>query len=321
MQGLIQLGHKVYSNIPPDGIKSTGVHPPFSKLFRDSVNVTSDLSRGHLIVDGLNGLGKFSQSLIESAKKNKITIVNMSDSIAWVEHDENFLVFAGHFNKLAKRGGRIFPIGFGVSQEAVDFSDQYTLLKRDSGILRNFRPSMGQSVRNALDLALLPRLSNHFPITDSITPPERYISDLTTHKSCLVYGGDFYRDLRLNPWFVDNNRENNLNFQTLANEPVIFRFDSWRFYEAALFGCCPIALDLDRYGLDTSANPIPWLEYIPLDFSRLDEAITKMLAQTDADPMYFERLGESARKWVINHHSPKAVAERVLNVMESQGYL
>jgi hypothetical protein len=141
MQGLLQLGHKVYSNIPVKKIRSTGICPPFSSLHCDDVEITSDLSKGHLIVDAFDGLGQFAQSLSDSAKRNKIVLVNMSDAVNWVDYDDNFLVFAGHFNKLAQRNGRIFPIGFGISQEVIELSNQYELAERVDGILRNFRPS------------------------------------------------------------------------------------------------------------------------------------------------------------------------------------
>lgn len=321
MQGLIQLGHKVYSNIPVKKIRSNGICPPFSVLYCNDVEITSDLSRGHLIVDAHDGLGPFAQSLSDSAKRNKIVLVNMHDAVNWVDYDDNFLVFAGHFNKLAQRHGRIFPIGFGVSQEAIELSNQYELVERADGILRNFRPSYGQSVRNSLDLSLIPKLAKYFSITDKISLPEQYIQNLKTHKACLSYCGEFYRDLRLNPWFLERVKDSSLSFKKLANEPVILRFDSWRYYEAALFGACPITLDFERYGLDTSANPTAWREYIPIDLSELETTVSKLTSAVNDDPMYFERIGSHARAWVLKNHSPKAVAQRMLDTMQVEGFL
>ena len=321
MQGLVQLGHKVFSNIPVSMIRSTGIGRPFSEFHSEDIEITSDLSKGHLIVDAFDGLGPFTKTLTESAKRNKIVLINMNDAVGWVDYDDNFLVFAGHFNRFAQRHGRIFPIGFGVSQEAIELSNQYEFVERADGILRNFRPSYGQSVRNSLDLSLIPKLAKYFSITDKISLPEQYIQNLKTHKACLSYCGDFYRDLRLNPWFLEHAKDNSLSFKKLANEPVILRFDSWRYYEAALFGTCPITLDFEKYGLDTSSNPTAWKEYIPIDLSELDANVLKMVSSINDDPMYFERIGSNARDWVMQNHSPKATALRVLDTMQAEGFL
>lgn len=321
MQGLLQLGHKVYSNIPIKKILSNGICPPFSSLHCDDIEITSDLSRGRLIIDAHDGVDSFPQSISDLSQRNKIVLVNMSDAVNWMDYDDNFLVFAGHFNKLAQRNGKIFPIGFGVSQELIEHSNQYELAGRSDGILKNFRPSALQSVRNSLDLSFIPKLTNYFSITNRISSPEQYIQDLRTHKACLSYCGEFYRDLRLNPWFLENIKDNSLSFKILANEPVILRFDSWRYYEAALFGACPITLDFERYGLDTSANPIAWKEYIPIDLSELETSVFKIASAIKDDPMYFEKIGSNARDWVLRNHSPKATAQRMLDTMQAEGFL
>ena len=69
MQGLHLLGHKIYSNVPVKEFRSNGICPPFSGLFVDKVEITSNMSRGYLIVDAFNGLGKYSDPLIELSKK------------------------------------------------------------------------------------------------------------------------------------------------------------------------------------------------------------------------------------------------------------
>ncbi len=321
MQGLLQLGHKVFSNMPVNKIQSTGIGPPFSKFYSEDIELSSDLTRGRLIVDASNGLGPFTKTLTDAAKRNKIVLVNMDDSVGWTDYDDKFLVFAGHFNKFAKRNGKIFPIGFGVSQEAIELSNTYQRTKRVGGILRNFRPSFDQPVRDCLDLSLIPKLEKYFFIKDEITSQEQYIQDLKSYKACLAYCGSFYRDVRPNTWFLANFKVKNLNFREIVNEPVILRFDSWRYYEASLFGACPITLDFERYGLDTSANPIAWKEYIPIIFSDLEENILKICTASNDDPLFFEKIGENARNWVLAKHSPKAVAERVISTMRAEGFL
>jgi hypothetical protein len=318
MQGLHLLGHKIYSNVPVKEFRSNGICIPFSGLFADKVEITSDMSRGHLIVDAFNGLGKYSDPLIESSKKNRIVLVDMNDVCNFRDYDETFLVFRAHSNKFAIRKGKIQPIGFGVSQEAVEASKNYQICKRDSGILRNFRPSHNQSVRDSLDLILVPKLKAHFNINQNISAQNQYLSDLLAYKAVLAYGGSLYKDLLLNPYFLGNK---DLEFKELPTEPVILRFDSWRYYEAALFGACPISLDFERYGLDTSANPTPWKEYIPIDFARIDETVSMIVTSLNDDPMLLENIGKNARDWVLKNHSPMPMAERLLEKMRVEEYL
>jgi len=318
MQGLYQLGHKIYSNIPVQEFRSNGIYPPFKGLFTDDIEITSDMSRGHLIVNSYNGLGSFLRPLVNSARKNKIVLVDMNDSSNFRDYDDNFLVFKTHFNKFALRQGRIHPIGFGVSQEAINASGSYQIHKRENDILRNFRPSGEQSVRDSLDLILIPKLKMHFSVNENISTQNQYLIDLLTHRAVLAYGGLIYKDLRLNPYFLG---EKIYQFKELASEPVILRFDSWRYYESALFGACPISLDFERYGLDTSANPVPWKEYVPIDFSQINETVSRILVSLNDDPMFFENIGSNARDWILKNHSPKSMAQRLLDTMRVEGYL
>ena len=317
MQGLHQLGHKIYSNIPVQEFVSHGIFPAFCGLFSKDIEITSDMSRGLLIVDSFGGLGNFSGPLIDSAKKNKIVLLDMNDSSNYRDYVESFLVFKAHFNSKAIRQGRIFPLGFGVSQEAIEFSNQCQFFGARNGILSNFRPSLNQTVRNSLDLILVPKLAKLFNINETISTHGQYLDDLLTHKAVLSYGGDIYKDLRLNPYFLGNK---DLEFKELADEPVIMRFDSWRYYEAALFGACPISLDFDRYGLDTGANPAPWREYIPIDFSQIDSTVLRIADSIHDDPLFFEKIGNNARNWVLNKHSPVAVGQRFLDTIRANGF-
>lgn len=318
MQGLHQLGHKVYTNISLNEFVSNGPFPPFSNLHHEKIEVTKDMSRGNLIVDAFDGLGNFANDLVKSAEKNKITLINMNDACNFRDYPENFLVFSTHFNKFALRKGQIFPMSFGVSQEAILFSEQYEMKNRHNGILRNFRPSFEQSLRNCLDLVLLPKLKKYFQINEDITNHQQYLEHLYSYKAVLSYGGSIYKDLRLNPFFRG---QKDFEFMELNRDPVILRFDSWRLYEAALFGACPISLDFDKYGLDCAANPVPWKEYIPLDLEAIDATVERMISGSRSDPMFFEKIGANARSWVLKNHSPVANVQRMLGVMKKKNFL
>ncbi len=323
MEGLIDLGYRVNSNIQPQGsIESSGIAKPFSNNFYASkVEVTTNLSNGVLIVDATNGYGQYGQAIVDSAKSNKVCILNMNDGVNWVDYPEQFLVFSGHYTHLAKRNGNIHPIGFGVSNEAIELAKSMSAKTRTIEVLRNFRPSWQQSVRNSLDLTLIPNLAKFLNIKEDITDQNTYIEQLCESQAVAVYCGEYYRDLRANPWFVKNSNENQIAFKEISSQTVILRFDSWRFYEAALFGACPIHLDLEKYGLETSKNPIKWEEYIPIDLECIHETVIRIKKEIEEDSEFFIKIGTRARNWVINEHSPKASTERFIQILKKFNYL
>jgi hypothetical protein len=240
----------------------------------------------------------------------------MNDSANWDDYEADFLVFSAHFNKNAKRRGRIYPLGFGVSKEAVQ-NIKGPFVKTGM-FLRNFRPSNHQSVRNALDLILIPKLKKMGPISQNITSHQEYEEDLKRHRIVLSYCGDFYKDLRKNPFFLSNEKSQMLNFDSIIDDPVILRFDSWRFYEAALYQACPLGLNFDKYGLDNGANPKEWEEYIPINLDEIDQTVDRLKFYLKNDVTKINEIGERAQQWVIREHSPLAMAKRFIETCNTE---
>ncbi len=311
IQGLLDLGHEIAININPQFVQSNGIYKPFYNAKQiPGVTITNNLSEGMLVADISNGIGEFQSKLLDSAKKNPIVLINMHDGANWYDYEPEFLVFTGHFNKYAKRKGRIYPLGFGVSQEAIQ--NVKGPIVKTGMFLRNFRPSNHQSVRNALDLILIPKLEKLGPITQNITTHQEYEEDLKGHRIVLSYCGDFYKDLRKNPYFLSHENSQMINFEKIIDDPVILRFDSWRFYEAALFQACPMGLNFEKYGLDNGANPKEWQEYIPINLDEIDETVDRLGFYLKNDVTKINEIGERAQQWVIREHSPIAIATRFI---------
>jgi hypothetical protein len=106
-----------------------------------------------------------------------------------------------HENTLRVLPGRRHPWAFGLSREilAATAADR-PFAQRRPVLLRNFRPSLNQGVRNALDLALLPHLEPHFTIDRAVSFADHY-RRLADHLGCLAYGGSMDEDLLANDYF------------------------------------------------------------------------------------------------------------------------
>jgi hypothetical protein len=322
MQGLHQLGHTINANVNP-GEKgdSHGLAPPFSRMSASFINRTSSLSGGKLVVDVSAGIGRSPEKVLEVAKTSRVALINMSDSANWADYSDDFIVFSAHSNTNATRRGTTVPIGFGLSQDIIDFSNDFVGVEKTRGALKNYRPSESQSIRNVLDLIFVPKLRQLMPVEERFSPPDQYARDLASYQAVLSYCGDLYTDLRLNPFFKERDTHNRLAFLALPPHPVVLRFDSWRFYEAALFGACPITLDFDIYGLTLPSIPKPYVEYLPVDLANIDTFIGGLKKSLADDPNYIVEIGKRARRWVIEHYSPRALAEHFLDALRERNAL
>ena len=323
IQGLNDLGHQIHVNELPNLVSSNGICPPFSKYAPNYFQETKQFNNGLIIVDNSmdwsEELLKYLELLSES---NRIVIINMNDFANYLPHPESFYVFQGHYNKIMPRKGKNFPMAYGLSKEIIEHSNNQNLnLTRQASIIHNFRPHETQMVRHGLMLSLVPKLEKYFPINSRMTEPDEFVDQLLTHQAVFCYSGHFYSDVSINNNYFHDGHKNAryYDFQTVAkrnSEAVIFRFDSLRLYEAALFGAAPITLDFEKYGLETGANPRPWIEYIPVEFDKIESLPLEIANKVKEDPDVLIKIGQNARRWVIKKHSPIAIAERFIRKLE-----
>jgi hypothetical protein len=320
IQGLSSLQHSISSNIAIEkNLDSNAVFPPFSEKKADYVNITNDFSEGVLVVDITHGWGNYEQLILSQVEKTNIVLINMHDGVNLIDYDERFTVFSPHQNINALRYGNILPMSFGLSEELVELAEKVLSnnLNRKS-ILRNYRPSFNQSVRDFLDLTLVQKLQISYSVNDVFASGTDYLHCLASHEAVLAYCGNLYKDVLQNPYFNNSRDRSTYKFKNITNEPVILRFDSWRFYEAALFGACPITLDFELYGLKLPFQPIPYVHYLPVDFSRIDYFVDDLNKRVKANPRYFVDIGENARDWYLTNYTPKEIAKYFCSKLNSR---
>ncbi|MBF0544797.1 MAG: hypothetical protein HQM08_10205 [Candidatus Riflebacteria bacterium] len=323
MQGFHALGWEICTNWNfPDGLISRGISAPFESVSSDYLQKvdSNELTDDLLLVDVSDGFGDYFDKLCKLAETRPVVLTNMEDPANFRDYPECFIVFSAHFNRLATREGRLYPLGFNLSEDLILLSNAQDLSRKRNVIVRNFNDTFSQSVRNSLDLVFVKSLEKFFEMDRRRTSPSEYLSQLSRSAAICSYGGDFMpnfwenEQLRKN-WEQEGQRT--YKFKYLGAEPVVLRWDSWRFFESAIMACAPIQLDFGKYGFAYPTNPEPWVHYIPVDLSSVSSLPQHLSDRVKDDPEFMFKIGRNARQWVIENFSPRKQAEYVLSVVSS----
>jgi hypothetical protein len=256
-------------------------------------------------------------ALLGGLKARRLLLISQSDenSDFWndlVVQGSRVTLLATSENENFRPPGKRLPWAFGLSQAIIDRVQPRS--DRPHGILRNFRPSLSQDVRAMLDLVLLPHLARDFIIDRHLDgaghAQDGHFARLAASEACFAYGGALREDVSRNPAF---------GIVTQATpflaEPVILRWDSWRFWEALASGCTAIHLDLERYGLMLPVMPEPWVHYVPIDLADPRATAERIVAERGRLP----EIGAAGRQWALAHYAPRPTAERLIRTVTELG--
>ncbi|MCK9387806.1 MAG: hypothetical protein M0Q22_05350 [Sulfuritalea sp.] len=334
VQGLEQLGIDVLTDIDfrpgrPDGSDNEGglnIFPPYSVLKPTRFRKGEDLSHGPLFIDLTFGNPSDWGALTAELAVRPVIFFNMNDNCTLMDYPPQWIVFSANHSKHAHKGGRLFPFSLGISADLLAVIEDRSLLTRprNGKILRNFRPSGNQNVRDMLDLSLVPRLSKFFTVDRSFgSGLDGYLDSMSSSSAVLAYGGqlvfDYFDsdpDAGLEQATQQSPRETkHCRFQHFRGPVEILRWDGWRFYEACAFGCCPFQLDFEKYGFALPKPPVPWKEYIPIDLEDVSFLPLRLANEIGNRPDLFSTIGSAAQKWLIDNASPVSLARFVLDTI------
>jgi hypothetical protein len=334
VQGLEQLGVDVYTDIDfrpgrRDGSGNEGglnIFPPYSVIKPTRFRTSKDLSHGFLFIDLTFGNPSDWGALMEELAVRPVIFFNMNDNCTLMDYPPQWIVFSANHSKHAQKAGRQFPFSLGVSADLLAVIEERSLLTRprNGKILRNFRPSGNQNVRDVLDLALVPRLSKFFTVDRSFgSGLESYLDSISSSSAILAYGGqlvfDYFEsdaDTVAEKGAQPSPRETkHCSFQHFRGPVEILRWDGWRFYEACAFGCCPLQLDFEKYGFSLPKPPIPWKEYIPIDLEEVSFLPLRLANEISNRPDLFSSIGSAAQQWLLENASPVSLARFVLETI------
>ena len=293
VDGLTELGYRCFSNAP---------HP---KLIQKPLSA----AQSHCVVLEVTSANLSSvllQGYAEFKARAKIVHSRADETPAMLTPDGPTYVFT-HENRFAQFRQKRLPWGFGLSRSRIARHHNETPFSaRRPVILRNFRPAGQQSLREAMDLALLPLLEKYFEIdrtVDVASYPER----LATNVGCLAYCGCFESDLMKNGFFHQYPGIVELSkSRTLLRDPIITRWDNWRFWESLASGCLTFQLDFEEYGFLLPEMPVAWTHYIPLKLHDLKGGVEQLMDRRSE----WETIAAAGRAWALEHYSPLPTARR-----------
>jgi hypothetical protein len=257
---------------------------------------------------------------IQGVDPGRVIYLNQSDVATFCETHPSIPMFATHENLFLSKGGPRFPLAFGLSKgliAATEHRPNFRARKRQA--LRNFRPTLNQSLRALLDLTFVPRLETQMPIDRQIHGPAAYTEGLLNSAVCLAYGGGLYSTITDNPWFRTNAADL-MKTHTFARSDApafVLRWDSWRLWESFAAGCVTVHLDFEKYGFALPVMPKAWEHYVPID---LDDIAGSAQALMDRSSEW-EDIAERGRAFALNHYAPAPTAQYVLNTALSHTLL
>ena len=328
VQGLISRGIAIRSNVNFDEIVSSDISKPF-KIRSDLNNIelsTNSKNEDIYIVDIPSSPFDWSSISRNCFSSKPVVFINNKDTANYYDYHESILVFSTHCNKFARRKGDIRPIGFGLSQGIIERSESFDLRGQRSRIVNNFNKTFNQDVRLSLELALINNLEKVMQLDRRHLTGNDYENQLCQSAGVLCYGGSYATNVLDYAYWRETWKDNpdklaELTFQAFERECVIFRWDSWRFWETAAFGCVPFQLDFEKYGFALPSMPIPWVHYVPIDLDDISNLPSIIKTKLESDPGLFAKIGKQAREWAIVNYSPSALAEYVLAEINSKYFL
>jgi hypothetical protein len=180
--GFQELGIPIYSNFNEHpAAKSNALKWQFPNTQMPSGAVALMIGDVSEIETQQQECARIIESFVSSLSRG--VLLCMSDIVGQVHFAMSTPVFVAHANARVNLNGNRIPWAFGLNHHVLKMCDAAFLhASRQPVFLRNFRPSLNQSVRQVLDLAFVKTLSNYFKI-DSAAGKAAVFKPRTTRDS------------------------------------------------------------------------------------------------------------------------------------------
>lgn len=267
-------------------------------------------------------------------------------TVSWEEEFRQFdLILRSKLNRRAWHPENMRPWVLGFTGRIMQATaDAPAFADRKRVALVNFGAShpFGHGTRTEAARTFLPKLEKVLPFDttkdDLSLPPAEPFDRLMWEQTGMRFSRSYYNRLKTSqavacfcgelipamPWrdpgqyLAGGNRAKlkRMLFDALSvfdpRPPRSVQWDSFRAWEAWVAGCATFNLDLDLYGPVLPVMPENWKHYIGVDLRRPDKTIERLLDDSGA----LERVGAGGRQWAMEHYSPRAMAARLLGMVD-----
>lgn len=290
-----------------------------------------------------------------TAKDRRFKLVYIEGDDSYEAHsfrapfDSFDLILRIKFNKRVYNPPHYLPWPISVSQYVIDRADQKLLRQgKRMCILSNFNAThpFEHPLRKLARERIVPKFEKFLPIDRTMllwdqapTDPfdafhlkqvpkyynPAYHDLLAGAAACFAFCGDLIPGLPLNPApMLRYGNKGKLKrklwgtFSALiGSTPRSVQWDSYRFWECLAFGCCPIHIDLEKYGVDLPTMPKNWEHYVGLDLDNLGRDINRIRKSPDL----LLKIGQQGREWLKKHYSGRALCSFLFEYLHETGSL
>ncbi|MEO6456362.1 MAG: hypothetical protein ABIN97_19955 [Ginsengibacter sp.] len=271
-------------------------------------------------------------------KKRKYKLVLLDDSDGPVtpgyrtEIIQNVdLVLKSHYTTFFRYPKNFYPWQFGLSNRIINAVEPVKYSEREKQILVNFRVKHG--IRDIASKKILPIIYKKFlpntevdlfPDINTMNEQDKlywqqtgrrhypyYYERLSNTMACACFGGEIYNDNNIS--LTRKIIKKFYKGSAFNSSSKIYQFDSWRFWEALVAGCCVFHIDIKRYGAVLPINPVNGKHYIGVNLLNPNQ-LNKIMKESYS---YFEDIGSYGREWALNYYTPKKMAERFLELVNA----
>jgi hypothetical protein len=267
-------------------------------------------------------------------RKYKLVFIDGSDGLVTPGFDKDIynnvdFILKSHYTKKTPYPKNFVPWQFGFSNRVMESVIPVPFQDRDKSMLINYR--VIHTLREHVKNEILPIIGKRFLLKDQIDSKNqlfdsdveelywkqtggrhnnKYYERLSKTMACACFGGELESSLHK----IKNKNLNTLlglinNFVPIARY-TIYQYDSFRFWESLVAGCCTFHVDFDQFGFVLPVNPINNKHYIGVNILK-PEKICNIMAH---EYNYFEDISAAGREWALSNYSPTKVAQRFLEI-------
>lgn len=321
MQGANMCGARLKSNLSE--IRVDGRHLPV-EIERLPIELNQKVSpEDILVIDENRSLSQFedrgrvlfdffSKELVAS----KIGLIYNQDDSNFINFPDSIPCFVPHQIEGFNKSEKVVPVPWGFTDEGFIAAERLFGTQREwSRIIVNFHPSYNQDIRESVLVALDSTDLSGLQLDTSHRFGEDYSQQLASSGFCLALGGAYYWPKSDHHFFLSQFDQRTLEHDTFPNRSRrigTIRWDSFRFWEAMAFGCIPIQLNFDLYGLKLPRRPSPWVHYIPLDLSCIAHSFCR-IRELLSEQEVLEGISNTIRNWAKKNVHPTVLYNYIIS--------
>ena len=98
-----------------------------------------------------------------------------------------------------------------------------------------------------------------------------------------------------------------------GNKKYVYQVDSFKLWEAFMSGCCVIAIDFQRFGIQLPVDLINGVHYIGITDD--GDEVEQLLQNIQMNKLPVEQIAKAGKQWVLQHYCPEAIAQYILSVV------